>query len=433
MADIPQVMFVHVPRMRDGVHLDFALAVDEVISFPGCGNAELQAVVYDVGMRRGGVRQHACACRGRDGAFWVFEDKLAPKRLGIDIGDMRQRSIVLLVYSPTQDVSRTASSVGQVLNMDLARVAGAKGARGPGVEMPGSETQSSSHAHSTTEAGQSRQLEKERPRGRTTTEAAARPRPSASSGSQGRLAWMRGPSTTRAAEDIAAARRARPLQESLLFERYSHAAPDLVLETVFGQLGTVIGVGNASQLANEEWFVDLEAWKVLADDFWRVGGDSFEDAAGALECLWPSIQETVFAVTRQTIAQAAEGFQTHVTDEQRLADLALAGWQRIRALGHENNCLAFSLLQVLMKHGLLADDITLQQQIDACQLLRTYLVADPALRPRDGQGRALNEAFLQHHRHAQACVAFLLEHFRARAGFVRLPDAGAQLLSLIHI
>ena len=90
VVQVPKVMFVAVPRESQGAALEYAFAVEDVISLPGCGKLELQAVVYDVGVRGGPRRQHAAACRRSGKEFWFFEDRKAARSLGGDISELRQ-------------------------------------------------------------------------------------------------------------------------------------------------------------------------------------------------------------------------------------------------------------------------------------------------------------------------------------------------------
>lgn len=138
VVQVPKVMFVAVPREAQGAALEYAFAVEDVISLPGCGKLELQAVVYDVGLR-GGLRQHAAACRRSGKEFRFFEDRKAARSLGSDISELRQRSIVLVVYAASENSRKAASVIGQVLPVVAPGVA-ASMASGSGKSRPASET-----------------------------------------------------------------------------------------------------------------------------------------------------------------------------------------------------------------------------------------------------------------------------------------------------
>ncbi len=64
--------------------------------------------------------------------------------------------------------------------------------------------------------------------------------------------------------------------------------------------------------------------------------------------------------------------------------------------------------------------------MQACRGARQHLLQIPALLPRDPYGRARWDAYLQHHRHAEALVWFLVRHFPA--GPNPLPRAGMDLV-----
>jgi hypothetical protein len=129
------------------------------------------------------------------------------------------------------------------------------------------------------------------------------------------------------------------------------------------------------------------------------------------------------------------------SDEARLRELESSGLRRGRgeihrdADGPANQCLADSLLQLLIRSGFLADTITMPDRQYACQANRRQLVEGPAeLRPRERDaftGEDFGEsprAFLSHDVHAAPTVRFFMEWFAARGLKVRdLPEAGVVL------
>ena len=235
-----------------------------------------------------------------------------------------------------------------------------------------------------------------------------------------------------AAEEVGAELICDPLplsafRSSELVRRFEPVLPGVLLEALFVELAWRFGRERSGKLIQEPWFCDLEAWGLLVNDFLNAGGNVHQEDPAILESLFPVVQETLFSLVRRVVSDAASGVQVRGTDEQRLRDLARDGWHRRAARGDGNNCLAFSLLRLLMCHGLLVDSITDAEQIEACRALRWHLINDPRLRPRDASGRPCPEAYLQHHRHAEACIQFFLEHFRERHARVTMPQAGVRL------
>ena len=62
----------------------------------------------------------------------------------------------------------------------------------------------------------------------------------------------------------------------------------------------------------------------------------------------------------------------------------------------------------------------------ACEQNRLHLERNPALVPRDLEGRIDLGGMLQHHRHATATLAFFLDWFRC--DLRRFPVAGVRLI-----
>ena len=127
---------------------------------------------------------------------------------------------------------------------------------------------------------------------------------------------------------------------------------------------------------------------------------------------------------RQDISVPAE-----FTDELALSRLELQGWRWVQAGGDWCNCLAFSLLIILKAEGILRGDISSDEEIRACRLLRDELWADPDLQPRNASGQPEYLAYLQAHVHSEACIRFLLTHFKDKRGASRLPAAGVQVFT----
>ena len=125
------------------------------------------------------------------------------------------------------------------------------------------------------------------------------------------------------------------------------------------------------------------------------------------------------------------------TDAAALRSLRLRFTKGVGIIWDNNECLADSLLQLLVYHGLLSDDITLVMRRDACAANRALLVnhAERVLRPRvagvAGFDRADEDpgAFLQDSLHAEPTVRYFIQRFEATRRRA-LPAGG--ILLIVH-
>ena len=114
-------------------------------------------------------------------------------------------------------------------------------------------------------------------------------------------------------------------------------------------------------------------------------------------------------------------------DASRRKELFEQGYIVGKSSGHGCNCLADSLLQLLLHEEVLkSPDNTLaleKWRPDMCQQVRKHLNdnVDEALRPRDRNDSQVvldvledvhASAFLQHHRHSQAIIKFFMANIR---------------------
>ena len=180
----------------------------------------------------------------------------------------------------------------------------------------------------------------------------------------------------------------------------------------------------AEQTVNESWSQEWYGWTELAGQISEV--QSLEDETVALELAGFFCAEKV----RTFLLLVAQNADVPLrTDEERLAELRRDGFERrVGRVWGRNDCMADSLLQLLMAHGVLATDITDVERDAACEANRRELVHSdlPNRRPRDLRGRDDPRAFLEHDRHAQATVEFFLRWFAVRR-VQELPDEGVEL------
>ena len=172
---------------------------------------------------------------------------------------------------------------------------------------------------------------------------------------------------------------------------------------------------------NAEWSAAWHGWTELCDEA-RVMND-IEDAE-----FWNSITASVRSTLRRFFMLADQNaVVVHSSDARRRSDLECSGFLFGRASGDGNNCLADSLLQLLVHHGFLVDSITDDDRLTACAASRRALCGDPGLCPRDLRGRPAERAYLEHDRHAGPTIDFFMSWFHTSA--VRpLPAAGLRLV-----
>ena len=178
------------------------------------------------------------------------------------------------------------------------------------------------------------------------------------------------------------------------------------------------------EFSNASWICGLQNW----DHFGRrIRTVSIEGATSATPPVIELANEVVFAVTHLVLQQGAIAVPLEKTDEEKLRDLREQGWvhRRSQALS-QNDCLVDSLLQALECIGLLQGSFSVDQKKAACHAARQHLIGEPSLRPLGVYGQDQWDAFLQHHRHAQALLPFLIQFLGP--GPEALTSAGVTLV-----
>jgi hypothetical protein len=221
------------------------------------------------------------------------------------------------------------------------------------------------------------------------------------------------------------------LETSRLWDKLVNALniPCDVATGVLASFRSRFGLDAACNLAEEQWICDLENWQFFANKVRAVCSDSTQEAMPLV--VGPSC-DVVFAVTRLVLQQQSVVIPVSKSDQEMLRELAGAGWEwRQAETWDESDCLVDSLLQVLEFLGALVGEhgsLTRDERRAACVAARQHLIATPALLPEDPYGRPQWDAYLQHHRHAEALIFFLLARFQAG----RSPLSAVGVTLVVH-
>ena len=177
-----------------------------------------------------------------------------------------------------------------------------------------------------------------------------------------------------------------------------------------------------------DWSIKWEGWARLVAQLLKVlaagRADAVEEAFGY-------VSEAV----RRFLFLAESAVNEHVafpTDEERKEQLESEGWElRKGNVWGRGDCLADSLLQLLIVHGILPEDLNANNGLErneACEAVRAHLCthAHSDLRPRNLAGVENHEAYLEHDRHAAEIVSFFLTRFHGKK-LKELPEGGVAL------
>jgi len=443
LAHLPEVLFVTIARVGvGGAGNRCPVHADDYLSLPGCGNAQLAAAVYTNRASVARVR-YTCALRGPDGCFWLFDAQRPPRRLEGDVAELCCHAVELLVYIPSGANLVSQASWGQRLRQPDISAESAQ--RGAPVDVP-----------APAPAAAAQEPKQETPRehvGRRPPAKASRPRRApqrqadsvAMRESQNPLWFLfeqgEAQSQDRRGdpEDTSASQRSHPqpggkkvaMETTRLWEHLlGHCVvPGDVVSAILAGLQERFGKGRAWELANARWICDLENWANLAQE---VRNLCPADAALALPYVLHPVKEVVFAVVRLILAQDAANVSVTMRDEDKLDQLRASGWLwKEASTWGENDCLIDSLAQTMEAQQIIrgtgADGaLTESDRKHACEAARQHLLHSAALHPRDRYGRPQWDAYLQHHRHAEVLLRFLLRRFVA--GPRPLPPAGVDLV-----
>jgi hypothetical protein len=443
MLHLPQVLLVSVCReAQQETRARYPFHADDFPSLPGCGNAELVAVVYSKAYPATKA-YFTCAVRDTDKSWWYFEDQRPPRHLGrIDMSDLLKHSVDLLVYVPTLAHVASEAAFGQVLQITSQQ----KHAVEVPVSIASVGSSSSSVVPATISANVSRPVKTVVKRKQVHAGSAMTTQPGQKQNVLGNIRdnpfWcMFGADMTQRCESASDAenedarrvpppkKRRRGLDTTRLWDRLVNGLriPCDVAAGVLSSFRSRFGAVVAWNLAEEQWICDLENWNLFAG---KVLAICSENTSGAMPLVIGPSCDVVFAVTRLVLQQQSVVIPVPQSDQGMLRELAEAGWEwRQAETWDESDCLVDSLLQVLEFHGAVVGEhgsLTADDRRSACLAARQYLMGTPELLPQDPYGRPQWDAYLQHHRHSEALVYFLVARFPT--GPSPLSNAGVTLV-----
>jgi len=450
LLHLPQVLFVSIGRdSRPGINSRYPVDVDEYVALPGCGNAELAAVLYkDAHGPTPKKNPYRCMVRSSGSLFWFFEDGRPPRAIQSDISGLCRHTVELLVYVPTAALIAPGAAFQQHLQALPAtgrgshriHTAGTAISRAPTAppstfpdppkrrsDSPGHGVEGPQRKRSATQQPSADRPQREQRSGVVRMQDdnplwhllelhALRPRPPTMGDDSSH------PPPGKKQRNV--------IQHTPLWRKLadSHHIPGDVVQAVLAGFQHRFGEEAAYKLASERWLCDLENWRNLKKEVQRLCPDP---GAQVLPLVVAPVAEAIFAVARLILHQRDLHIDVDKTDRQALNELRASGWQwREAATWGENDCLADSLLQILLSLRVVvpedsAGDIAGQRRT-ACQAARQHLLQFPHLLPRDPYGRPQWDEYLQHHRHAEALVRFFLQHFPA--GPAPVPRSGFTLV-----
>ena len=194
-----------------------------------------------------------------------------------------------------------------------------------------------------------------------------------------------------------------------------------IVDAVVGEMQVRVGEGLAWEFAESSWLSAWPRWEVFAEEV-QVALQTWETDLAVMHVA-PLISGLLFALFRYALQQ--KHMTVNTGDEGMLAELGAAGWvRRDGMVWGENDCLADSLLQLLIKRGVIPGDVDRQV---ACHANRAQLERTQDLLPRDLDGNVCLGGMLEHHRHAAPTVRFFLDFFGVRAVDL-LPRAGINVV-----
>jgi len=194
-----------------------------------------------------------------------------------------------------------------------------------------------------------------------------------------------------------------------------------IVDAVLGAMQARFGEGLAWEYAESEWLVSWPRWEVFAEEV-QIKLQSWEVGFAVIHVA-PLVSNLIFALFRFAIQGARVGIE--LSDDAKLEELKAAGWDhRVGQVWGQNNCLADSLLQLMIARGVVPSGVDREA---ACRANREQLENTEGLMPRTLDGGSCPGGMLEHHRHAALTIRFFLAYFGLREVEV-LPSAGIKLV-----
>ena len=173
---------------------------------------------------------------------------------------------------------------------------------------------------------------------------------------------------------------------------------------------------------DQDWFLDLQNWPIFAVEskilLEQARGNEEDEQLTALAGLLVYEIGVIVSNNRELAVDVS------TSDAKAITNLKAAGWTfGIGQVWGENDCLLDSLLQLLIACGFLPQ-MELRLREKWCKECRVHFCGSEGLHPRSRTGMKDPHAFLQHHLHANAAVAF----FMSKCGALKnLPACGLNL------
>ena len=196
--------------------------------------------------------------------------------------------------------------------------------------------------------------------------------------------------------------------------------------TLYERLDENQPAGVMKGLLTEQWFLELHQWRDFAVDVKALLQQPFSSeqehalASLATELLW----YIKHIVCDQLVHQIVD---VSGSDQQALQQLQREGMVPGHGDPTGNNCMADSLLQLLVSEGYV-QEMTPQERQIMCRSVRSHFVGREQLHPRDANGRCNAFAYLQHHRHAEAALLY----FMSKCQILKPIPSETGLLLAVH-
>ena len=440
VVSAPNVLVVQVRReggARTGV------SVEEQLDAPGFPGMQLLGVVYHIGATTD-AGHYTCLCRGPGGRFWYYDDGRPAYRMDKEVAHIKPKQVYMVVYCRGGG-SATWKQAGDAEVLDLGDGRDVSGGGGGGVPSGGgsggvcSGSGDSGAAHSSAQATREgvgrddvvgeRRAATETPNKRrlvrkcSVTEVGGR----AASAVIREATTQERQSKTRRSEAGAPDGSVEEVvmdEDSILWTPLARKFADLRLDqdiaaSVLAWMQERFGQGFAWELACAPWLLAWARWESFVEEV-QVAAASWSEGLLVFHAR-VKIEELLFALQRVVLSQQPRPQRSNTA---ALHQLLAAGLERRDGMvWGENDCLADSLLQLLIFHGVIPEGVDRKA---ACLANRARLEAVAELVPRDMDGRVDFGGYLQHHRHAQPTLDFFIEWFACPE--VVLPSAGFRLV-----